>query len=140
MDLLAERPLALARGNAIVRVQVALRLSDITEVLAHISLLKMRADRCRNSQARGPDALLVIEVSDTTLRKDMDVKTSLYARRGVPELWIVDPGNNWIHHPAPKGDRYGDVTSAAEPGSTPVPGLAGAQMDPAALSPFKYLI
>jgi Uma2 family endonuclease len=134
VDLLAERLLAVARGNAIVRVQGALRLSDITEVQPDISLLKMRADRYRDSQARGPDALLVIEVSDTTLHKDMDVKTPLYARRGVPEVWIVDLENNRIHfHRAPKGDRYREVTSAAEPGSTPVPGLAGAQIDLAAL-------
>lgn len=94
----------------------------------------MRGDRYRDSQACGPDALLVIEVSDTTLRKDVDVKRPLYARHGVPEVWIVDLKNNRIHfHRARKGDRYRDVTSATHPGSTPVPGLAGAQIDLAAL-------
>ena len=36
------------------------------------------------------DALLVVEVSDTTLRKDRGYKAGLYARLGVPEYWIVD--------------------------------------------------
>lgn len=134
VDLLTARLCALADDKAIVRVQGALRLSDITEVQPDISLLKMREDRYRDSQACGPDALLVIEVSDTTLRKDVDVKRPLYARHGVPEVWIVDLKNNRIHfHRAPKGDRYRDVTSATHPGSTPVPGLAGAQIDLAAL-------
>lgn len=134
VDLLTARLCTLANDRAIVRVQGALRLSDITEVQPDISLLKMRGDRYRDRQACGRDALLVIEVSDTTLRKDMDVKTPLYARHGVPEVWVVDLANNRIHFQrAPKGHRYLDVTSATHPGSTLMPGLAGAQIDLAAL-------
>jgi Uma2 family endonuclease len=130
VDLLTARLCALAGERAIVRVQGALRLSNITEVQPDISLLKMRADRYRESQACGPDALLVIEVSDTTLRKDLHLKTPLYARHGVPEVWVVDLENDRIRfHRAPQGDRYRDVTSATHPGSTPVPGLAGAEID-----------
>jgi Uma2 family endonuclease len=33
---------------------------------------------------------LTIELSDTTLRFDRDVKAPLYARHGVPETWILD--------------------------------------------------
>lgn len=36
------------------------------------------------------DILLIIEVSDTKLGFDREVKMSLYARAGVPEVWIVD--------------------------------------------------
>ncbi len=84
--------------------------------------------------ALADDALLVIEVSDATLRKDMEVKTPLYARHGVPEVWIVDLQQNRIRYlRAPQGGRYRDVSSATEPGSTPVPGLAGAEIALAAL-------
>jgi len=34
--------------------------------------------------------LLAIEVSDTTIRQDRNRKMPLYARAGVPELWICD--------------------------------------------------
>lgn len=125
VDLLAEKLFALAKGKAIVRVQSALRLGDITELQPDISLLKMRKDRYRDSQACGPDALLVVEVSDTTLRKDLDVKMPLYARHGVPEVWVVDLQNDRVRfHRTPQGGRYRDVTSAGRPGRTPVPGLA----------------
>jgi Uma2 family endonuclease len=33
---------------------------------------------------------LVIEVSDTTLAKDLGFKEELYARAGVPEYWVID--------------------------------------------------
>jgi Uma2 family endonuclease len=36
--------------------------------------------------------LLIIEVADTSLAFDRDVKAALYARSGIPELWIVDLG------------------------------------------------
>ncbi len=34
--------------------------------------------------------LLVIEISDTTLQYDRKVKVPLYARAGIPEVWIVN--------------------------------------------------
>jgi Uma2 family endonuclease len=35
-------------------------------------------------------ALLVIEVADSSLRKDRVIKTEIYAESGVPEYWIVN--------------------------------------------------
>jgi Uma2 family endonuclease len=35
-------------------------------------------------------AVLVVEVSDSTLAFDRDVKASLYAAAGIPEYWIVN--------------------------------------------------
>ncbi len=45
-----------------------------------------------NADAHGlPDhALLVVEVADTSLATDRDVKGPLYAAAGIPEYWIVD--------------------------------------------------
>ena len=36
------------------------------------------------------DVVLVVEVSDSSLRKDRIDKVSLYAAHGVPEYWIID--------------------------------------------------
>ena len=35
-------------------------------------------------------AFLVIEVADSSLRKDRGLKSEIYAENGVPEYWIVD--------------------------------------------------
>jgi Uma2 family endonuclease len=59
------------------------------------------------------DALLVIEVSDTTLSYDRDIKLPLYARAGVPEVWLVDlPGDCIRTHRNPVGEEYLDVRVA----------------------------
>jgi Uma2 family endonuclease len=36
------------------------------------------------------DVLLIVEVSDSTLEYDRDVKIDLYARHGIPEVWLLD--------------------------------------------------
>lgn len=59
------------------------------------------------------DALLVIEVSDSTYNYDRKVKAPLYARAGVPELWIVDCQNQRVEvHSGEKGDVYENVANA----------------------------
>lgn len=35
-------------------------------------------------------ALLIVEVADSSLRKDRGLKSEIYAEAGVPEYWIVD--------------------------------------------------
>ena len=63
------------------------------------------------SQFRRPspaDAVLVIEVSDTSLAYDRNVKAPLYARAGVPEYWIVDLKGERVEvfqEPSPDGYR-----------------------------------
>ncbi len=34
-------------------------------------------------------ATLIIEVASSSLRRDLDTKTELYARAGVPEYWVL---------------------------------------------------
>ena len=42
------------------------------------------------------DMLLVIEVADTSLQYDREVKVPLYARYAIPEAWVVDVANRAI--------------------------------------------
>jgi Uma2 family endonuclease len=41
-------------------------------------------------------ALLVVEVAESSLRKDRLVKAALYAEANVPEYWIIDLVHDWI--------------------------------------------
>ncbi len=36
------------------------------------------------------DVLLLVEVSETSADSDREVKVPLYARAGIPEVWLVD--------------------------------------------------
>ena len=69
-------------------------------------LAVVRARDYRESLPGSKDVLLVIEVSDTTLRYDRNVKLPLYARAAIAESWIVDLPNEAIeryNHPSEEG-------------------------------------
>ncbi len=130
VDVLSDRLWAVVRGRAHVRVQGALRLGNRTELQPDLSLLKLPSEQYRQKQASASDALLVIEVSDTTLRKDMHVKIPLYAEYGVPEVWIVDLEKTCVRfYRSPVDGQYRQVSVMSEPDSAHVPGPANAEID-----------
>lgn len=77
-------------ASVIVRVQSPIQLDDFSEPQPDVSVLRRRADFYRHAHPRPADILLVIEVSDTTLEYDRQVKVPLYARAGIPETWVVN--------------------------------------------------
>jgi Uma2 family endonuclease len=76
--------------TAIVNVQNPIHLSDYSEPEPDLSLLKPRADFYAERHPTPEDVLLVIEVADTSLAYDQTVKVPLYARAGIPEMWLLD--------------------------------------------------
>ena len=58
-----------------------------------LALLSPRKNYYAARHPTPADALLVIEVADTTLLKDRNVKIPLYARAGIPETWLFVPPN-----------------------------------------------
>jgi Uma2 family endonuclease len=74
--------------RVVVSVQNPLRLSNYTEPEPDVVLLKPRADDYASKKPAADDALLVLEVAETTLAYDRDVKVPRYAAAGVPEVWI----------------------------------------------------
>jgi Uma2 family endonuclease len=130
VDLLTERLVEAVARRAGVRVQGSFRLSNITEPQPDLILLKRRDDFYRGKFAAGEDTLLVIEVSDTTLRYDRNVKVPLYAKYGIPEVWIVDLENSQLHSFRSLAEgKYTDVSTTAQPGLTSLPGLEELQVD-----------
>jgi Uma2 family endonuclease len=83
--------------GAIVSVQNPLVLSERSAPQPDVVLLRPRADRYFNSHPVAADALLVVEVADTTLRYDLEVKRPLYARAGVEEMWVVGIDRREVH-------------------------------------------
>jgi len=81
---------ALRDEIALVAVQSPLRLDAYNEPEPDVILLRPRADGYRASHPGAADVLLLVEVSESSLHYDRSVKLPLYARFGVPEVWIVD--------------------------------------------------
>jgi Uma2 family endonuclease len=76
--------------KAIVWVQNPIVLNDYSEPQPDIALLKPRDDFYERSLPTPADAMLLVEVSDTTLEYDRQIKVPLYARAGIAEVWIID--------------------------------------------------
>lgn len=92
---------------AVVSVQNPLRLDDYTEPLPDVTLLKARDDFYSHSHPTPADVLLIVEVADSSLAYDRDVKVPLYARAGVPEVWLVDLVNDVVElYAQPAGGAY----------------------------------
>ena len=73
-------------------------------------VLKNREDFYESSHPRPEDVLVVIEVADTTVRYDREVKIPLYARHGMPEAWLLDLQEARLEaHHGPEGGEYRHV-------------------------------
>ena len=100
--------------RATVSIQNPLIVGEHEEPQPDIAVLRYRADGYQTGHPRALDTLLVVEVADTSLAYDRDVKIPLYARAGIPEAWLVDLTTDRIGvHREPHAGRYTDVRSAS---------------------------
>lgn len=99
--------LARQSGNFILRVQGPICLGQHSEPEPDFSLLKARQDFYRKAHPTAEDVLLVIEISDSTLAYDREVKLRLYAEHAIPETWIFDMNGQQLEiHRQPSKDGY----------------------------------
>ena len=97
---------------AIVQVQLPVRLDSYSEPQPDLALLRPRADFYGTAAAGPDDVLLAIEVAQSSLAYDRNVKAALYARRGIAEYWIVDlNGGEVIRHTESVDGRYSRVAA-----------------------------
>lgn len=75
--------------TAVISVQNPLDLSEHSEPQPDLILLRPRADYYLSEHPQPRDVLLLIEVSDSTVQFDRKTKVPLYARHGIPEVWLV---------------------------------------------------
>jgi Uma2 family endonuclease len=78
------------QDRAILGVQDPVRLSRYSEPQPDISILHPRDDSYGRSHPEPPDVFALIEVADSSLDLDRQVKVPLYAEAGIAEVWLVD--------------------------------------------------
>lgn len=106
-------PLVSDRGYT-VSVQNPVRLGARDEPEPDFALL---ADEPSGDLPTPENTVLIIEVSDSSLAYNKDVKLPLYAETGIPEAWIVDLQSRRIEvytEPAPDGYRAMRIFGAGE--------------------------
>lgn len=110
--------------------QVTLPLGRFSAPEPDLAILKYRKDEYRAKRPSPDDVLLIVEVSQSSLRHDQKVKLPLYARHNIPEVWILDVQRLQIQffHTVEAG-HYAHTSSTSTPGRVPLRALPAATVD-----------
>lgn len=84
-------------ASTFVSSQNPLRLDDENEPEPDLLILQPRSDFYCTAHPTPADTRAVIEVADTSLAYDLDVKVPLYARHGIPEVWVIEAATLRAH-------------------------------------------
>jgi Uma2 family endonuclease len=96
-------------------IDVAPEDNPTSEPVPDMILLKRKFTGFGSSRPQPGDLELVIEIADTSLAFDLNIKAALYARAGIIEYWVLDvPGRRLIVHRDPQNGEYGSVTAYNE--------------------------
>ncbi|MBW4664607.1 MAG: Uma2 family endonuclease [Chroococcus sp. CMT-3BRIN-NPC107] len=80
----------LLQGQATIRNQEPIILGEDSEPEPDLAIVRNRSDRYLDSHPSIADILLVIEVSDSTLKYDRETKLSLYSESGIDDYWLFN--------------------------------------------------
>ncbi|NEQ41126.1 MAG: Uma2 family endonuclease [Okeania sp. SIO3I5] len=90
VDSLAELFILRLVQTVTVRVQNPVRLNDNSEPQPDVSLVQRRQGFRQTQQPQPENVFLLIEVSDTTIKYDREIKVPLYAENNIVEVWLVN--------------------------------------------------
>ncbi|MEM8896264.1 MAG: Uma2 family endonuclease [Bacteroidota bacterium] len=80
----------LSLSDVIVGVQDPISFDEYNEPEPDISVVKYRSDYYAKHHPQPKDTLFLIEVADSSISFDMEIKLPLYAQHNIPEYWIID--------------------------------------------------
>ena len=97
--------------EALVSAQNPIHLNRHSEPEPDLALLEPKEEVYAARHPRADEVLLVIEVSDTTLDFDREVKARLYAEAGIQEYWIVNLEEDGLEvYRQPGSQGYAETT------------------------------
>jgi Uma2 family endonuclease len=127
---LTERFYVSCGEHVTVSVQSPIRLGEISEPEPDIAILARREDSYAPAHPSAADVWLLVEVAETSLRYDKEVKLPLYAKHHIPEVWIVDTGKKSLSiYRQPEGDRYRDEQTTTAPSRLSLAAMPGVAVD-----------
>ena len=93
-------------------VQAPLQLDEGFAPEPDLALLKFREDNYWGIRPGPEDTLLVIEIADSSLEYDREVKARRYGQAGIPETWILNLPEDCLERftePGPEGYARRDI-------------------------------
>lgn len=98
---------ALLGDRTQISVQNPIAIPDWSEPAPDVALLVPRADDYADAHPGPRHVQILVEVADTSVAYDLQVKAPLYARAGVREVWVVDlKADRVVVHTRPREGRY----------------------------------
>lgn len=97
LHLLANALCAQLGETALVRTQDPIQLDDVSEPEPDLAVVKGTVLDYAKQHPRPGQIYLVVEVADSTLRQDCEVKDKLYAQAGIADYWVIDLKNRQLH-------------------------------------------
>ncbi|MBK1629856.1 hypothetical protein CKO31_03685 [Thiohalocapsa halophila] len=127
---LQNRLIRTAGDSAVVRVQNPVRLGPHDEPEPDLAVVTPPATQYRTRHPGPADILLLIEVADSSLPLDRDVKLRRYAACGITEAWLVDANAGTVLRCREQGaEGYRHCDAIQGQCSVPIPGLSGCELD-----------
>ncbi|MEO7730789.1 MAG: Uma2 family endonuclease [Kofleriaceae bacterium] len=121
------------QGRFTLRIQLPLALADDTEPEPDVAVVALGD----YDDEHPTTALLVIEVSDSSLKADRR-KAAIYARAGIVEYWIVNLDARTVEvYAAPDGERYAEVRTLRVGETARPTQLGGVEVEVAAMLPKR---
>ncbi|MEM8642578.1 MAG: Uma2 family endonuclease [Cyanobacteria bacterium P01_G01_bin.54] len=91
---------------ALVRTQDPIQLDDVSEPEPDLAVVRGSVLDYAEQHPRPEQVYLVVEVADSTLKQDCEVKDKLYAQADITDYWVLDLQNRQLHifhDPGPAG-------------------------------------
>ncbi len=77
-------------GRALLRLQDPVQLNDFSEPEPDVAIVQPDPLDYEEHHPRPSEIFWIIEVADTTLRRDRDLKAPAYGRSQIADYWILD--------------------------------------------------
>ncbi len=78
----------------LISVQNPILLNNLSEPQPDITLLQPRTDFYASGHPQASDIFLIVEVADSSINYDQEIKISLYSESGILEVWLIDLNQN----------------------------------------------
>ena len=82
---------------ALIRTQDPIQLNDFSEPEPDLAIAQGTVLDYADHHPRPDEVYLVVEVADSTLKQDCEVKDKLYAQAGIADYWVLDLNNRQLH-------------------------------------------
>jgi Uma2 family endonuclease len=105
----------LLAGKALLRFQDPVQLSDFSEPEPDVAVVQIDPLDYEDHHPTPREVFWLIEVADTTLRRDRDLKVPVYGRSGIQEYWILDVQERCLYvYREPETTGYGVQQTLSE--------------------------